>query len=195
VKLYLALNGAVHDAAIAAWGAKGHYDSVRPISMIRYLGERGELPLQPGLVSLAADGQNAIRAWHPDGVGWIAAADWVPYQAPTFVTPSFAGYFSGHSTFSRAAAEVLAGFTGSEYFPGGLGTWTVKTGSLKTDVGPSTDVVLQWATYFDAADQAGISRLYGGIHIEADDLTGRRVGADCGKAALALAQHYFDGSE
>ncbi|HEY0442723.1 MAG TPA: hypothetical protein VGC90_00720, partial [Candidatus Limnocylindrales bacterium] len=38
VKLYLALNGAVHDAAIAAWGLKGHYDSVRPISMIRYMG-------------------------------------------------------------------------------------------------------------------------------------------------------------
>ena len=38
VKLYLALNGATHDAAIAAWGLKGHYDSVRPISMIRYMG-------------------------------------------------------------------------------------------------------------------------------------------------------------
>ena len=35
VKLYLALNGAVHDGAIAAWGLKGYYDSVRPISMIR----------------------------------------------------------------------------------------------------------------------------------------------------------------
>jgi len=35
VKLYFALNGAVHDAAVAAWGLKGYYDSVRPISMIR----------------------------------------------------------------------------------------------------------------------------------------------------------------
>ena len=42
VKLYLALNGAVHDAAIAAWGAKGYYDSVRPISMIRYMGGLGQ---------------------------------------------------------------------------------------------------------------------------------------------------------
>ena len=41
VKLYLALNGAVHDAAIAAWGLKGHYDSVRPISMIRYIAGLG----------------------------------------------------------------------------------------------------------------------------------------------------------
>ena len=192
VKLYLALNGAVHDAAIAAWGAKGHYDSARPISMIRYLGGLGQLPLVPGLVELDR-GQNVIRAWHPGGVGWIRAVDWVPYQAPTFVTPSFAGYFSGHSTFSRAAAEVLTAFTGSEYFPGGLAQWTIPAGSLKTDAGPTSDVVLQWATYYDAADQAGISRIYGGIHIPSDDFSGRRVGAECGKAAWALAQRYYNG--
>jgi hypothetical protein len=223
VKLYLALNGAVHDAAIAAWGAKGYYDSARPISMIRYMGGLGQssdpslpaynsagLPLVPGLVEVVTTastapgqrhaavaghaGQIAIRAWHPGGVAWILAVDWVPYQAPTFVTPAFAGYFSGHSTFSRAAAEVLTGVTGSEYFPGGLGEWTVKASSLKFEDGPATDMVLQWATYFDAADQAGISRLYGGIHIPADDFTGRIVGAECGQAAWALARRYFDGS-
>ena len=218
IKMYFALNGAVHDAAIAAWGAKGHFDSVRPISMIRYLGGLGQLPLVTGLIEVitnetAAPGQRhaalaghegevAIRAWagSPDdpksqvaGVAWILAVDWVPYQAPTFVTPAFAGYFSGHSTFSRAAAEVLTGFTGSEYFPGGLAEWTVQAGSLKFEAGPSKDVVLEWATYFDAADQAGISRLYGGIHISADDLTGRRVGAECGQAAWALARRYYDG--
>jgi hypothetical protein len=216
VKLYLALNGAVHDAAIAAWGAKGYYDSVRPISMIRYMGGLGQstdpglpsynpqgLPLVPGVVDLTPDNQVIIRAWagaphdpktETAGVRWIRAVDWVPYQAPTFVTPSFAGYFSGHSTFSRAAAQVLTSFTGSEYFPGGLGEWTVKAGSLKFEAGPTGDVQLEWATYFDAADQAGLSRLYGGIHISADDLTGRRIGSQCGLAAWTLAQRYFDGS-
>jgi hypothetical protein len=231
VKLYIALNAAMHDAAIAAWGAKGYYDSSRPISMIRYMGGLGQssdpaqpsynrsgLPLVPGLVELITpastapgqrhaalaghEGQVAIRAWagapkdpstQTSGVAWILAVNWVPYQAPTFVTPSFAGYFSGHSTFSRAAAEVLAGSTGSEYFPGGLGAWTVKAGSLKFESGPTQEVVLEWATYFDAADQAGSSRLYGGIHIAADDLTGRRVGAECGQAAWALAQRYYSG--
>ena len=215
VKLYLALNGAVHDAAIVAWGAKGYYDSVRPISMIRYMGglgqsinpslsayDRSGLPLVPGLVEVR-DGQVVVRSWAGSpqdprtqigGVRWIPAVEWLPYQAPTFVTPSFAGYFSGHSTFSRAAAEVLTGFTGSEYFPGGLDGWTVKTGSLKFESGPSTDVTLEWATYFDAADSAGISRLYGGIHISSDDLTGRKAGAECGQAAWALAQQYYAGA-
>ena len=97
--------------------------------------------------------------------------EWVPYQRPTFVTPAFPGYVSGHSTFSRAAAEVLTSLTGSEYFPGGLGTWTIPAGALEFEAGPTTDIPLQWATYYDAADQAGLSRIYGGIHPPVDDLT------------------------
>jgi Domain of unknown function (DUF6851)/VCPO second helical-bundle domain len=231
VKLYLALNGAVHDAAIAAWGLKGRYDSIRPISMIRYLGGLGQssdpklpsynpegLPLVPGLIELITpettgpgerhaklrghEGEIAIRAWagnpkdpktQTSGVRWIRAVEWVPYQAPTFVTPAFQGYVSGHSTFSRAAAEVLTGFTGSAFFPGGLSEWTIKAGSLKFEAGPTKDVALEWATYYDAADQAGLSRLYGGIHISADDLTGRRIGSQCGKDAWALAERYYSG--
>ena len=217
VKLYFALNGALHDAAVAAWGAKRHYDSARPISMIRYLGERGELPLVPGLVErvtsassapgerhahLRAEvGELAVRSWlaNPEegraaGVGWVPATRWLPYQRPTFVTPAFAGYVSGHSTFSRAAAEVLTAATGTPYFPGGLLEWKVEQGTLVNEAGPTTDVTLQWATYFDAADDAGISRLYGGIHIPADDFAGRRLGARCGKDAWARALRYFDGS-
>jgi len=219
VKLYFALNGAVHDAAVAAWGAKGHYDSARPISMIRHLGEEGELPIVPGLVEVVTRpssapgerhahlrdhaGEIAIRAWrgNPDdpatqhsGVGWIRAVDWLPYQLPTFVTPAFAGYVSGHSTFSRAAAEVLTAFTGSPYFPAGMLELPVHVGELKHEQGPSQDLTLQWATYFDAADDAGISRLYMGIHISPDDFQGRRMGSTCGKDAWALAQRYFDGS-
>jgi hypothetical protein len=232
VKLYFALNGATHDAAIAAWGAKGHYDYVRPISMIRYMGELGQstdpdapgyheggLPLVPDLVEVITsqttasgerhahlaghEGGIAIRSWtgapvDPEteiaGVDWILPADWVPYQRPSFVTPAFAGYVSGHSTFSRAAAQVLTGFTGSPYFPGGMGEWTIPADALEFEAGPTTDVTLQWAAYADAADQAGISRLYGGIHVRADDLAGRVMGAAIGDAAWAKARTYFDGS-
>jgi len=232
VKTYFAVNGAVHDAAIAAWGLKSYYDSVRPISMIRYMGGLGQssdpdgpsydpdgLPLEAGLVEVVtaessapgerhedlADhvGEIAVHAWRgtPDdpetqtsGVGWIRAVDWVPYQRPTFVTPSFAGYVSGHSTFSRAAAEVLTGLTGTPYFPGGLAHWTIEQGALLHEEGPTEDVDLQWATYFDASDQAGISRLYGGIHIPQDDVEGRMIGSQVGLAAWELAQTYFDGT-
>ena len=126
-------------------------------------------------------------------MGWIRAVDWMPYQRATFVTPAFAGYVSGHSTFSRAAAEVITEFTGSPYFPGGLSEWTVPAGELAVEEGPTEDVTLQAASYYDAADQAGISRLYGGIHIAADDFAGRRIGSTCGTGAWALAQRYFAG--
>jgi len=229
VKLYLALNGAVHDAAIAAWGLKGRYDGARPISMIRYMASLGQstdpklapynkegLPLVPGLVEVITkdktqsggpmvalkgnEGKIAIRAWDRNTAdpsashaAWILGTTWMPYQLSTFVTPSFQGYISGHSTFSRAAAEVLTGFTGSEYFPGGLSEWTVKSGSFRIAAGPSADITLEWATYYDAADQAGQSRLFGGIHVQADDFTGRIVGSTCGKDAWAFAQHLYAG--
>jgi hypothetical protein len=231
VKLYFALNGAVHDAAIAAWGIKRRYQSVRPISMIRYLAGRGQssdpslpsydpegLPLIPGLIELitkesSAAGQRhaaladhvgeiAIRAWRGNpknpsetsGVGWILGERWVPYQKATFVTPAFPGWVSGHSTFSRAAAEVLTAYTGSPYFPGGEFTQTFAPGYLKFELGPSKPLTLQWATYYDAADQAGISRIFGGIHIPPDDFTGRRIGSRVGRQAWALAQRYFAGT-
>jgi hypothetical protein len=232
VKLYFALNGAVHDAAIVAWWAKGYYDYTRPISMIRYMGGLGQstdpaaasfhsdgLPLVAGLVEVISEASSApgqrhahladyvgevgIRAWRggPDdpetavgGVGWIRAVDWMPYQKATFVTPPFPGYVSGHSTFSRAAAEVLTAFTGDGFFPGGLGEWTVPPGSLAFEAGPVEPVTLQWATYYDAADQAGLSRLYGGIHVRADDFAGRVMGSICGAGAWEQAQRYWAGT-
>ena len=220
VKPYFALNGAVHDAAIAAWGAKAVYDYVRPISMIRHMGGAGQstdstvpgydphgLPLEPGVVELITAESSAPGERHEHlaehvgdiavlpggaiprtrlgrgGVGWIRAVEWVPYQRPSFVTPAFAGYVSGHSTFSRAGAEVLTAITGDEFFPGGIFEWKVQAGSLGHENGPADDVTLQWATYYDAADEAGISRLYGGIHVAADDYRGRIMGSSVGSSA------------
>lgn len=229
VKLYFALNAAVHDAAVGCWGTKRVYDSARPISMIRYMGGLGQssdphgpsyhpdgLPLVPGLVEVITPessrpgrrhaalkdfvGEIAILAWPGNpadpktqhgGRRWIRAVEWVPYQMDTFVTPAFAGYTSGHSTFSRSAAEVLTRFTGSPFFPGGLTTYVAAKDSLKFERGPTTDVVLQWATYYDAADQAGQSRIWGGIHILADDFGGRRMGAAIGANVYDKARTYW----
>ncbi len=184
VKIYLGLNGALHDAAIAAWEVKRATATARPISLVRYMASvdaRG-LPLIPGLIENRG-GKVQILSWHSGTeVSWVDARMWTPFQAPTFVTPAFPGFVSGHSTFSRAAAEVLTDFTGSSFFPGGLSEAVVN------------GVHLQWATYFDAADQAGQSRIWGGIHIEPDDLEGRKIGHQVGLAGAALARKYFAGT-
>ncbi len=233
VKLYLALNGALHDAAVECWGVKRKYDFARPISQIRYMGGLGQssdpkapsynahgLPVVPGLIEVitasssapgerhealaAYVGEVAVKTWPGQpadpttqfsGARWIRVKEWVPFQRNTFVTPPFAGYFSGHSTFSRAAAEVLTAYTGSAYFPGGLGEFLAPAQHfLQFEIGPTADVRLQWATYFDAADLAGLSRLYGGIHPRIDDFTGRRIGAQVGQNAWRRAETYFAGT-
>jgi len=94
-----------------------------------------------------------------------------------------------------SGAEVLAAITGSPYFPGGLAEYVAKKDAYLTfERGPSTDVHLQWASFFDASDEAGQSRLWGSIHIPPDDLVGRRVGHDVGLDAMALARKYFSGT-
>ena len=127
------------------------------------------------------------------GVGWILAEDWYPYQRPTFVTPPFAGYVSGHSTYSRAAAELMTMMTGSEFFPGGLGEFVAKKNEfLVFEEGPSQDIVLQWATYRDASDQTSLSRIWGGIHPPADDIPGRFIGQEVAEETFSFAVPYFE---
>lgn len=229
VKCYFTLAGAMHDAAVAAWGAKGWYDYLRPISALRYMADLGQssdstlpsyhpngIELDSGFVELVdstdalADsnyanvGKIKVYAWRgPDsiadpatdmaGVGWILAENWWPYQRPSFVTPPFAGYVSGHSTFSRAAAEVLTHITDDPYFPGGMGEFLAeKNKFLVFEEGPSTDVRLQWATYRDASDQCSLSRIWGGIHPPADDIPGRLMGEKIGVKAFRFANEYWD---
>jgi Putative metal-binding motif len=227
-KAYLILGGAVHDAAISAWGIKGWYDNGRPVTNLRYMSDRGQssdpglpryhpagVPLIPGLIEMVQAGDplegiggeniNKIKfyTWRGfpianpatdfAGVGWILAERWWPYQRSTFVTPPFAGYISGHSTYSRSAAEALTLLTGDAYFPGGMGEFHIAANSnfLVLEKGPSVDVTLQWATYRDASDQTSLSRIWGSIHPPVDDIPGRIVGAKCGIGAYNLAKELF----
>ena len=138
---------------------------------------------------------NAFVANSPGGyagVDWINPFIWEPYQRPNFVTPNFAGYISGHSTFSSAAATVLEQLTGSPYFPGGLGEFVAERNEfLVFEEGPSVDVVLQWATYRDAAAETSLSRIWGGIHPPIDDIPGRRIGPHVARDAATLARKIF----
>ena len=218
----------MHDCAVSAWGIKGYYDYLRPISAIRSMAARGQssdpnlpnyhvggLPLVDGYIELITEndplvGENMenlneikLYAWigpsaieDPEtdvaGVGWILAGDWLPYQRPSFVTPPFAGYVSGHSTYSRAAADLLAHITGSEFFPGGMAEFAANRNEfLVFEEGPSEDVILQWATYRDASDQTSLSRIWGGIHPPADDIPGRLIGIEIAKDVIDLGESFM----
>jgi hypothetical protein len=231
VKAYLVLGGAMHDAAVTAWGIKGWYDYIRPISALRYMASLGQssdpgdlsyhpdgIPLIPEFIELVRAGDRLagftggnvgrikFRAWRGPRaisdarsdeakVDWILAQSWWPYQRPNFVTPPFAGYVSGHSTFSRAAAEVMTLLTGDEYFPGGMGEFHAPRDEfLVFEDGPSVGITLQWATYRDASDQTSLSRIWGGIHPPVDDIPGRLIGISVGIDAFERAEQMFRGS-
>ena len=189
--MFHALNAALLDAGIATWDAKRHYDAARPVTAIPQLFDE-------------------VEGWGgPDrGTIAMAAQDWQPYQDQTFVTPAFPEYPSGHSAFSAAAAEILRAFTGSDRFADGtvlpwdhdtdgepdqVGRFVAVAGSGRYETGPDETVVLEWPTFTAAADEAGISRLYGGIHISDSDHRGRELGRRAARAAWSKAQQLWLG--
>jgi hypothetical protein len=229
LKAYFLLGAAVHDAAISAWGIKGWYDGVRPISAIRYMAKLGQCTdtlsanYHPGGLDLIPDlietvqigdglagpsninvGKIKLKTWRGHsfirdpltdyaGVGWILAEDWFPYQEPTFVTPPFAGYVSGHSTFSRAAAEILKSLTGSDFFPEGIGSYKIDGDNrfIKFERTPEKTLSLEWATFEDAANQSAMSRIWGGIHPPFDDIPGREIGLKVAIDVFSKAKDLF----
>ncbi|MEI2580182.1 DUF6851 domain-containing protein [Scytonema sp. PRP1] len=112
---------------------------------------------------------------------------WTPYLK----TPPWSEYVSGHSAFSGAAAEVLRRFTGSDAFNASY-TQPAGVSGLPDKPGHDTDVTLHWDTFSDAADEAGISRRYGGIHFEDGDLVGRQMGRYVGGVVWNKAMSYID---
>jgi hypothetical protein len=177
VKMFFALGNAMLDASVAAWAQKYIHDYVRPITAIRehYKGQQ-------------------ITSWKGpnQGFGPVPAEQWMPYQALHVVTPPFPEYVSGHSTFSGAGAKVLLGFAGSDTFNARV---TIPAGSSAFEPGttPSADVTLAWPTFTAAADEAGMSRRYGGIHFYGGDTHGRMLGHSVGSNAWSKAQSYIKG--
>ena len=178
VKMFFALSNAVFDASIVAWDAKRYFDSTRPVTAVHFW-KAGKM----------------IRAWGGpyNGVVLMRGELWQPYQPANVVTPPFPEFLSGHSMFSAAGAEVLERFTGSTAFGG---TVTFPAGSSRVEPGlvPARDVTLSWPTFRDAADQAGLSRRYGGIHFVQGDVQSRAIGRLLGAQVWTKAQGYFDGT-
>jgi hypothetical protein len=180
-KVFMALNNGLLDASITAWDAKRQWNSVRPITAVRWLMK-----------------DQLVQGWGGpyQGTKTIRGQDWLPYQRANFVTPSFPEYLSGHSTFS-AAAMALKAATGSDTF--GMSV-TIPAGSSriepKTDTQPgvpAAPVTLSWKSFTAAADQAGISREYGGIHFNDGDFEARQAGEDVGLLVWSKAKSYFNG--
>jgi len=174
VKMFFALANAIHDAAIASWECKRYYDYVRPVTAIRHL-FRGK----------------RIKGWDGLTVVRIPGEAWRPYQVPSFPTPPFPEFISGHSAFSMAGAQALKSFTRSDVF-GDSYTQAVVL-RVEPALAAAIGVVLNWATFTEAALEAGESRLYGGIHFYEGNVAGLELGRKVGAQAFEKAKSFWEG--
>ena len=158
-KGFFALSNALLDASIATWNTKVLQDTVRPISYIRWL-YRGR----------------QIKGWTGPGTKTttIDGGSWIPYQEANVVTPPFGEYTSGHSAFSGASQRICNLVAGNDTFKVPLSVTITKGRSvIEPGLVPAKNLTLTFKSFTDAANSAGMSRRYGGIHFEPGDRNGR----------------------
>lgn len=143
-RMYALLNLALADAGIACWDAKYAHEWWRPVTAIR----------------LADTDGNPATVADP---GWT----------PLVVTPPFPEHVSGHSTFSAAAAAVLAACHGSDAF------------EFSLDSDGLLGIRRSYRSFSEAALEAGMSRIYGGIHFASANREGQRLGRRVGEYVSA----------
>lgn len=189
-RMFFALGNAVRDAGIATWNAKRFYHYCRPVRAIRDLGSLGLL----GRYSRRAKGF-VVRAYsiQHHRVVLMRAEDFETYQTPgKDPSPPFPEFVSGHSAFSAAAAEALRRFPGGDAFGASV---RIKKGESRFEPKrtPRRDVVLSWRTFSMAAEEAGVSRLHGGIHFRDGHFFGKVLGKNIGSVVYARAQSFGHG--
>lgn len=197
VKLFFTVGNCALDTFIASWDSKRYYDSSRPWTLVRHY-YKGK----------------TIKGWAGPGKGVtdMLGDNWKPYSPSSFVTPPFPGYVSGHSTISGGCAEILKLFTGSDKCgfvePRTAGELTEQgftcqqmqqldgrpLSQIIGDEHASCDIMLSIPTFSEAAEMAGISRVMGGYHIQADNIAGLKLGRDVAKFMWPEIQKYFDGT-
>lgn len=177
VKMFFLLGNAEMDAGIACWDAKRVYNTSRPYTATHFL---------------YAGKQVTSFVGGSTGFAKVDGSLWMPYQSANFITPPFPEYTSGHSTFSAAGAEILMRYTGNDNF-GMSATIGANSSSFESGV-PASAVTLHWDTFTDAANEAGISRLYGGIHYDAANREGAHCGRMVGEKVWEVGTQYIDGT-
>jgi len=163
VKMYFYNQVVAMDAFIASWDSKMFYDYARPYA----------------LVHKYYDGKK-IKAWGGEGKGMIEidGKHWRPYSPEIFLCPPFPSYTSGHSTISGGCAEALKIWTGSDAF--GSSSQLV-AGALTEPDNLGDLITLEFPTFTETAEMAGISRVLGGYHIQADNVAGLELGRNVAK--------------
>lgn len=165
VKMYFYNQVVAMDAFIASWDSKMFYDFARPYALVHQYYE-----------------DQKIKAWGGEGKGMMEmdGTQWRPYSPETFLCPPFPSYVSGHSTISGGCAEALKLWTGSDEFGEEV---QLVAGAMTEPDNLGDTVTLKFPTFTETAEMAGISRVLGGYHIQADNVAGLQLGRDVAREA------------
>ncbi len=182
-KFFLLLNASLFQTSIFVWKTKKHYFQARPIQTIRYF--------FPNQTISYYGGEN------------VSSSLWIPYQPSTFITPPFPDFVSGHSTFSSVGAKVLSKLIGNNLLDLDLEIDTSFLPILSylfsnnqkienkfyihcftifphcSEINssyPDKAVTLRYNSWDDMALDAGMSRIYGGIHYDVSNYSGYLLG-------------------
>lgn len=150
-RLFAALNVALADASIVTWNAKYETDFWRPDTAIAYGGD----------MFVDSDGNPLTEG----------DENW----EPLLTTPLSPEYISEHSSYSAAAASILANFFGNNV-----------NFTHQSDIYGNGSVILErdYTSFSGAADEAGLSRIYAGANFGKSDTDGQRVGEDVGAIVM-----------
>jgi len=173
VKMYFYNQVVAMDAFIASWDSKMFYDYARPYALVHQYYE-----------------DQLIQAWGGEGKGMmqIKGEQWRPYSPETFLCPPFPSYVSGHSTISGGCGEALKLWTGSDVFGEEV---TLVAGALTEPDNLGDTVVIKFPTFTETAEMAGISRVMGGYHIQADNVAGLELGRNVAHEVWSFYQKHL----
>ena len=159
IKMYFLNQCAAMDAFIASWDAKMFYDNARPYALVHYYYK-----------------DKTIEGWAgPEkGTVQIKGQDWIPYSPETFLCPPFPAYVSGHSCVSGACSRALQLYTGRDVFGQEVKLVPGALTELPENFGDT--ITLKFPTLTQTAEMAGISRVLGGYHVQADNVEGLKLG-------------------
>lgn len=179
LKLTLGVSLAVFDSGIASWDTKYYFNSTRPITAINELFFGSTVSDWRGSQVAQPDDQN----------------HWRPYQLRRNLTPPFPDIVSGHSSFSTSAATVMRQLTGSNVFdfttPFFISRFDLTDGFDGDRGNGNEPASLHWDRLTLAAEEAGLSRLYGGIHMMEGNVRGLVMGTTIGQRAVNLVNGLF----
>lgn len=177
VKMFFYNQVVAMDAFIASWDSKMYYDFARPYALVHEYYD-----------------QQKIKAWGGIGKGMMEmdGNQWRPYSPDTFLCPPFPSYTSGHSTISGGCAEALKLWTGSDEFGSEV---ELVAGAMTEPDNLGDTITLKFPTFTKTAEMAGISRVLGGYHIQADNVAGLQLGRDVAHEAWKFYKKHIGEEE